>query len=88
MHEMSKTRLEAFSDGVIAIIIGCVGPASVLKIAVGRDWKGHLSPVLYVIAIAAAFWSTRVAQAIYVSVALLGLGRDGRIEHALRQRAS
>jgi uncharacterized membrane protein len=34
------------------IIIASEGPASVLRIAVGSDWKGKLSPVLYVVAIA------------------------------------
>ena len=36
-------------------IIASEGPASVLKQAVGRDWKGKLSPVLYVAAITATF---------------------------------
>ena len=66
-------------------IIGAEGPASVLKKAVGHDWKGKLSPVLYVAAIAATFWSPWIAQAIYVSVALIWLVPDRRIEHALRQ---
>jgi uncharacterized membrane protein len=68
------------------IIIASEGPAAVLKKAVGHDWKGKLSPVLYVAAIAATFWSQWIAQAIYVSVALLWLVPDRRIEHTLRQR--
>ena len=67
------------------IIIASQGPASVLKKAVGGDWKGKLSPVLYVVAIAASLWSPWIAQAIYVVVALLWLVPDRRIEHALRQ---
>jgi uncharacterized membrane protein len=51
---------------------------------VGDDWKGKLSAVLYMIAIAVTFWLPWVAQAIYVSVALLWLVPDRRIEHALR----
>ena len=70
------------------IIIASEGPASVLKKAVGRDWKGKLSPVLYVAAIAATFRSQWIAQAIYVSVALLWLVPDRRIEHTLRQRGT
>jgi uncharacterized membrane protein len=65
-------------------IIAAEGENSVLKRAVGNDWKGKLSPVLYMIAIAVTFWSPWVAQAIYVSVALLWLEPDRRIEHALR----
>jgi TMEM175 potassium channel family protein len=67
-------------------IIAAEGPDSVLKRAVGRDWKGKLSPLCYVFAIGAAFGTQWVAQAIYVAVALLWLIPDRRIEHALRQR--
>jgi uncharacterized membrane protein len=65
-------------------IIASEGESSVLKRAVGNDWKGKLSPVLYLIAIAVTFWAPWVAQAIYVSVALLWLVPDRRIEHALQ----
>ena len=68
------------------MIIAAEGENSVLKRAVGDDWKGKLSPVLYMIAIAVTFWSPWVAQAIYVSVALLWLVPDRRIEHALKDR--
>jgi uncharacterized membrane protein len=66
-------------------IIASAGSASVLKKAVGRDWKGKLSPVLYIVAIIASPWSSWIAQVIYVSVALIWLVPDRRIEHALRQ---
>ena len=67
-------------------IIAGEGEASILRTAVGRDWKGKLSPVLYVVAIASTFWVQWVAQAIYVLVALLWLVPDRRIEHALQRR--
>jgi uncharacterized membrane protein len=67
-------------------IIASEGQTSVLKRAVGNDWKGKLSPVMYLIAIAVTFWSPWVAQAIYVSVALLWLVPDRRIEHALQDK--
>ncbi len=66
-------------------IIVSEGPASVLKRAVGRDWKGKLSPVLYGVAIAATFLAPWVAQAIYVFVAILWLVPDPRIERALHR---
>jgi uncharacterized membrane protein len=66
-------------------IIASEGPASLLKRAVGRDWKGKLSPVLYAIAIAATFILPWVAQAIYVLVAILWLVPDPRIERALHR---
>src|SRR5215510_6765955 len=66
-------------------IIAAEGPASVLKSAVGGDWKGKLSPWLYVVAIASTFWVQWLAQALYVVVALVWLVPDRRIEHALQQ---
>jgi len=68
-------------------IIAHDGPSSVLLRAVGGDWKGNLSPLLYVVAIASAFWSKWIAQAIYVLVALIWLIPDRRIENALRHKA-
>ena len=68
-------------------IIAYEGSASVLKKAVGSDWKGKVSPVLYVLGIGASLASAWVAQAIYVLVALLWLVPDRRIEHAVRQSA-
>lgn len=69
-------------------IIAAEGTASVLRRAVGRDWKGKLSPVLYGTAIAATFLAPWIAQAIYVCVAILWLVPDPRIERALRQEKS
>ncbi len=65
-------------------IIAAEGEASVLRRAVGRDWKGNLSPCLYVAAIASTLWSPWVAQALYVVVALIWIVPDRRIERALR----
>ena len=64
-------------------IIVSQGPDSLLKRAVGSDWKGKLSPVLYLMGIAAAFWSPRVSQAFYALVAALWLVPDRRIENVL-----
>jgi uncharacterized membrane protein len=64
-------------------IIRAHGPNSVLKQAVGRDWKGKISPLLYIIAIAATLWSAWIAELIYVSVALVWLIPDRRIENVL-----
>ena len=68
-------------------IIAADGPRSVLRRAVGNDWKGKLSPLFYVAAIVSTFWWQWVAQALYVLVALLWLIPDRRIERALKQRA-
>jgi len=66
-------------------IIVSQGPTSVLRKAIGSDWKGKFSPLLYVAGIISSLFSSWVAQAIYVFVALLWLVPDRRIEHALRQ---
>jgi uncharacterized membrane protein len=61
-------------------IIVSQGPDSVLKKAIGGDWKGRLSPVLYILAILLACWWPRVAQGLYVLVALIWFIPDRRIE--------
>jgi uncharacterized membrane protein len=68
-------------------IIRAQGPESILQKAVGRDWKGKLSPVLYVVAIIATLVSPWIAQAIFVTVALTWLIPDRRIESVLPRRA-
>ena len=67
-------------------IIATEGADSILKSAVGGDWKGKLSPLVYLAAIASTFWVQWVAQALYVLVALIWLIPDRRIENALKQK--
>jgi uncharacterized membrane protein len=64
-------------------IIRAQGENSLLKKAVGDDWKGKLSPVMYLVAIVAALRSAPVAQAIFVFAALIWLVPDRRIENVL-----
>jgi len=64
-------------------IIRAQGNDSILKKAVGRDWKGKLSSVLYVVAILATSRATWIAQAIFVLAALIWLIPDRRIEKRL-----
>ena len=68
-----------------AAVIARHGAGSLLARAVGRDLKGKISPVLYALAIAAAFVHPMLAQALYVLVALIWLVPDARIERALGQ---
>jgi uncharacterized membrane protein len=68
-------------------IIAAQGPGSVLERAVGSDWKGKLSPVLYACAIASTFFVPWIAQAIYIAVAVLWLVPDRRIERTLQHGA-
>jgi uncharacterized membrane protein len=67
-------------------IIARHGRESLLARAVGRDLKGKLSPLFYVIAIAAAFFAPWVSQALFVLVAALWLVPDRRIERVLAAR--
>jgi uncharacterized membrane protein len=64
-------------------IIRSQGPDSILKKAVGRDWKGKLSPVLYIAAIVATLLSPWISQWIFVAAALIWLIPDRRIEKVL-----
>ena len=64
-------------------IIAAEGSDSLLRKAIGSDWKGKLSPVMYLAAIALSFVSHWIAQALYVAVALMWLVPDRRIERAL-----
>jgi uncharacterized membrane protein len=64
-------------------IIASQGPDSILARAVGADWKGKLSPALYLVAIPTAFQARWVSQGIYVLVALVWLVPDRRIERVL-----
>ncbi len=68
------------------LIITSQGPDSLLKKAIGRDWKGKLSLVLYVVAIPVSFWRHWVAQGLYVLVALIWLIPDRRIERILASK--
>ena len=68
------------------LIIADQGCDSKLAAAIGRDYKGKLSPVLYAIAIAASFFRPWIAGCIYVFVALMWLVPDRRIERALAKR--
>ena len=64
-------------------IVRAQGPDSLLKKAIGRDWKGKLSPVLYLGAIFGSLYSLRLAQMILVCAALIWLVPDRRIEKSL-----
>jgi len=66
------------------MIIAAQGPDSILKRAIGSDWKGKLSAVSYAVAIPLAFLWQWVSLGLYVFVALLWLIPDRRIENILK----
>ncbi|MFN8458155.1 MAG: TMEM175 family protein [Anaerolineae bacterium] len=59
------------------------GQESVLAAALGRDFKGKISVVIYVMAVPLAFMNPWLAQALYVLVAIIWLIPDRRIEKQL-----
>ena len=67
-------------------IIAKEGRDSLVAQAVGSEWKGKLSLVLYVAAIPLAFVSSWIASGLYAFVALLWLIPDRRIERELKKR--
>src|SRR6185503_18557787 len=71
--------------GIAYYILQCAiiakhGRDSLLAVAIGQDWKGKLSPVLYLAAIPLSFLQPWIGTAIYVLVALMWLVPDRRIE--------
>jgi uncharacterized membrane protein len=62
------------------ILIRDNGPDSKLAQAVGKDFKGQLSIVLYVAGIALSLWRPWLAVTIYVLVAIMWIIPDRRIE--------
>lgn len=61
------------------------GPDSVLAAALGEDFKGKVSLLIYLVAILLAFVSSWLAGALYVLVAIIWLVPDRRIEKILAQ---
>ncbi len=64
-------------------IIRQQGRESLLAKAVGRDIKGRMSPLIYLIAILLSFVDYRIADGLYVLVAIMWIVPDRRIERAL-----
>lgn len=67
-------------------IIRSQGADSVLASALGSDFKGKLSPILYVVGIGIAFFSPWIAIGLYALVAVLWLVPDRRIENVFGRK--
>ncbi|BAU62685.1 hypothetical protein STA3757_00350 [Stanieria sp. NIES-3757] len=59
------------------------GKDSPLAIALGRDFKGKISMVIYAVAILLSFVNSQIASVIYILVAIMWLIPDRRIEKTL-----
>jgi uncharacterized membrane protein len=60
------------------------GKNSTLGLAIGRDKKGILSIIIYIVAIAFAFFNPSISLFLYASVAAIWLIPDRRIEKKIR----
>jgi uncharacterized membrane protein len=65
-------------------IMDAQGNDSLLAQALGKDWKGKSSIILYVVGILCAYWLPLLAQAIYAGVAIMWVVPDKRIETVLQ----
>jgi len=82
---MGKVRLADFSDGIIAIVITIM--VLELKVPHGAGWHALSEVVphfmIYLAAVGLAFAVAWISIAIYVSVAIIWLVPDCRIEKVL-----
>lgn len=65
------------------LLVRQAGEGSTLAVALGKDWKGKLSVVIYLLAIALAFINPWISAALYVLVAMIWFIPDRRIERNL-----
>ena len=67
------------------LIVREQGENSTIKKAIGSDFKGKISPVVYLVAIALAFVNQWISDVLYVLVALMWLIPDRRIESKIHE---
>ena len=67
------------------VIIRNEGRHAMLAAAIGADWKGKLSSMLYLAAIPLAFVSPWVSNALFILVAFIWLVPDSRIERVVQK---
>ena len=71
---------------ILAYILAAhCGKNSALAEALGRDWKGKASLIIYAIAVASAFYNPQIALALYGVVAVTWFIPDSRIEKRVRR---
>jgi uncharacterized membrane protein len=97
MGEHYREPIPAVAYGVVLVMSGVAyyilvrfllalhGTDSTLAIAIGRDFKGILSVVIYLVAIPLAFITTWLSFALYLTVAIIWFIPDRRIERNMAQ---
>ena len=73
---------------LVKTLLAAQGDDTTLARAVGTDFKGRISIIIYLAAIALALVQPLAAGALYVAVAIMWLVPDRRIEHALGMRGT
>ena len=73
---------------LVRTLISHHGKDSTIAIAVGSDFKGKISIVIYAIAVLLAFVHSLLACGLYILVAIMWLIPDRRIEKVLKQDES
>ena len=68
---------------LVIVLLRAQHGETALHRAIGRDVKGKISIVLYVLGIAGSFWSAWVGGVFYVLVAMMWLIPDRRIEREI-----
>ncbi|MBI5019958.1 MAG: DUF1211 domain-containing protein [Ignavibacteriales bacterium] len=64
-------------------IISSHGKDSILASAIGKDFKGTLSVILYAVSTPLAYWEPGISMGVYTLVAIMWLIPDKRIEKEL-----
>lgn len=78
--------LAAVAYYVLQLVIFRVPGGTGLREALGRDLKGKLSPVLYIVGIALTFVNPWVGTLVFTAVAVMWLVPDRRVERYLESR--
>ena len=67
------------------LLVQLHGRESLIAKAIGRDQKGRVSLVLYLVGVAVSFWAPLLACAAYLAVAFMWLIPDRRIEERMSE---
>ncbi len=70
---------------LLRVILKSHGKDSILAQALGKNTKGNISPILYVIGLVSAFFNVWISGAIFILVAVMWIIPDRRIEMALKK---
>ena len=67
------------------LLIKAAGAGSDLAVALGKDWKGKMSVIIYLVAILLAFLNPWLGFGLYIVVAIMWFIPDRRIEQKVKR---